>query len=62
MKKSRKGFKLICGIFSFLGFVFLLGTVGAIENDSIPLWCGMIRAGVGLALFVGGGFLGGFMK
>ena len=41
--------KKVFGTIAFLSFMFLLGTVGAVEQDMIPLGTGGIRMVVGLA-------------
>lgn len=43
--------KKIFGTIAFLSFLFLLGTVGSVEQDMIPLGTGVIRMVVGLAAF-----------
>ena len=41
--------KKVFGTIAILSFLFLLGTVGAVEQDMIPLGTGVIRVVVGLA-------------
>ena len=43
--------KKVFGIIAILSFLFLLGTVGSMEQDMIPLGTGVIRMVVGLASF-----------
>ena len=45
--------KLRClfGTVAFLSFLFMLGTVGAIEQDALDLGVGAIRAFIGLGCF-----------
>lgn len=43
--------KKIFGTLAFLSFFFVLGTVGAIEQDMIPLGTGTIRMSIGMAVF-----------
>ena len=40
--------KKIFAILAFLSFLFLLGTVGSVEQDMIPLGTGVIRMVAGL--------------
>lgn len=37
--------KSVSGVIAFVMFFLMLGTVGGIENDTIPLLPGMIRPG-----------------
>ena len=41
--------KKVFGTIAFLSFLFLLGTVGSVEQDMIPLGTGVIRMIVGFA-------------
>ena len=41
--------KKVFGTIAILSFLFLLGTVGSVEQDMIPLGTGVIRMVVGLA-------------
>ncbi|MEN6487849.1 MAG: hypothetical protein ABFD66_03040 [Smithella sp.] len=59
---KQKAVKKICGITCFLGFMFVFGTVGALENDTITLGQGILQACIGLAVFAGAGYLGGFIE
>lgn len=43
--------KKVFGTIAFLSFLFLLGTVGSVEQDTIPLGTGVIRMIAGLAAF-----------
>lgn len=44
-------FMRIFGALAFLAFFFLLGSVGAVEQNSIPLSQGVIQMGAGLLCF-----------
>lgn len=59
--RKRKLFENICGVVSFLGFLLLMGTVGAMENDNITLGRGFLQAVISLAIFAGAAYLGGYM-
>ena len=53
--------KKIFGTIAFLSFLFLLGTVGSVEQDMIPLGTGVIRmvvsfASLWLFTWLAGGF------
>lgn len=41
-------FRCLFGTLAFLSFLFMLGTVGAIEQDTLDLGVGTIRAFIGL--------------
>ena len=43
--------KKVFGTIAILSFLFLLGTVGSVEQDMIPIGTGVIRMVVGLAAF-----------
>ena len=43
--------KKFFGVLAFLSFFYLLGVVGAVEQDTIGLGAGMIRMGIGLGCF-----------
>lgn len=44
--------KKVFGTIAILSFVFLLGTVGSVEQNMIPLGTGVIRMVAGLAAFL----------
>ena len=53
--------KKVFGTIAFLSFLFLLGTVGSVEQDMIPLGTGVIRmvvsfASLWLFTWLAGGF------
>lgn len=55
--------KKVFGVLAALSFLFLLGTVGAVEQDMVSLGTGTIRMAVGLVAFglftwLAGGFDG----
>ena len=43
--------KKVFGAIAILSFLFLLGTVGSVEQDMIPIGTGVIRMVAGLAAF-----------
>jgi len=47
MRKFRKVF----GTLAFLSFFYILGVVGAVEQDTMALGAGMVRMGIGLGCF-----------
>lgn len=55
-------FRTICGAVSLIGFMLLLGTVGAMDFNEIPLWQAVIQAIVGMVMFAGGAKMGGLMR
>ncbi len=52
MRIKRKLFRTLSGSIAFVMFFLIIGTVGAIECDTVPLTEGMIRAFVFMALWV----------
>ena len=52
----------IFGAVCLLGFLLMLGTVGAGDQNMIPLSQIAIQLAFGMVLFAGGGYLGGFMR
>ncbi len=45
-------FKTVCGVIAFVLFFLMLGAVGAIEQDIVPLFSGMVRVFALMALWV----------
>lgn len=45
-------FKTVCGVIAFALFFVMLGAVGAVENDAVPLLPGAIRIFAALGLWV----------
>ena len=43
--------KKVFGVLAVLSFVYLLGVVGAVEQDTIALGAGMVRMVIGLGCF-----------
>ena len=43
--------KKVFGVLAFLSFFYLLGVVGAVEQDTMALGTGMVRMGIGLGYF-----------
>ncbi len=60
--RRRKAYQNICGILSFLGFLLLMGSVGAMELDNISTTQGMLQSIISLAIFAGAARIGGFME
>ena len=56
--KSRTG---ICAVICFLGLMFVLGTIGAMENETITLIQGILQAGIGFVVFAVAAYIGGFL-
>ncbi len=56
--RKRKTVKAISATLSFVCFFLILGTVGAIERDAIPLAQGVIRSILYLSLFAFFTYLG----
>lgn len=59
MTKKRR--ETMCAVIAALGFLLLLGTAGGSDCDLLTLPQIMTRGGVGLALFAGGLWLGGYL-
>ena len=53
--------KTLWGIVCLLGFLYVAGAVGAMENDAISTGQGILQSIIGLAVFAGAGYLGWFM-
>lgn len=43
--------KKVFGVLAFLSFFYLLGVVGAVEQDTMALGAGIVRMGIGLGCF-----------
>lgn len=52
-------FKTVCGVIAFVLFFLMLGAVGAIEQDIVPLFPGMVRVFALMALWVLFSYLAG---
>ena len=52
-------FKTVCGVIAFVMFFVMLGTVGAVENDALPLLPGAVRILAALGLWVLFSYLAG---
>ena len=50
--KMKDFIACISGIAMLVVFVFIVGTVGAVENDSLDLKSGMIRVGISLVVMI----------
>lgn len=61
MKKIKINYKTICGVVSFIGFFYMLGAVGGMEIETMTIKQGMLHSIIGIALFAGGAYMGGFM-
>ena len=65
MKKrqsKRRILKVICDIVCGLGFLLMLGTAGASDMDTITFGQIVLQLTLGLAMFIGGAYLGGLMQ
>ena len=54
--------KRFCGVISAAGFLLLIGTAGASDQDLMPISRILWQSLAGLALFAGAGTLGGFIE
>ena len=52
MRIKRRHFRTLTGSIAFVMFLLLIGTVGAVECDTLPLFKGTIRSIIFLALWV----------
>lgn len=61
MTKAQKIFRMACGIVMAGGFLLLIGTAGASDQNLIPFGQIVGQSIAGLLLFAGAGTLGGFI-
>lgn len=61
-KRARTIWRRACGTVAFIGFALMLGTAGSSDLDLIPFSQILIQSGIGLAMFGGGLWLGGFIE
>ncbi len=61
-KKARVYWRRACGAVALVGFALMLGTAGSSDLDLIPFSQILIQSGIGLAMFGGGLWLGGFIE
>lgn len=59
---ARKIRTRICGIICFLGFMVMLGAAGSSDLNLISYPELIKQCAIGMAMFVGGGYLGGFIE
>jgi len=52
MRIKRRLFRTLSGSIAFVMFLLIIGTVGAVECDALPLFEGTIRSIIILALWV----------
>lgn len=52
-ERLTKAVRFACGLGAVLAFLFVLGTVGAMENDMVTIGTGVIRCGIGTAAMFG---------
>jgi hypothetical protein len=51
----------ICAVLMPIGFVIVIGSVGAIECNAVSVTQGFIQAGCGLVLAIASAIIGGFI-
>lgn len=49
--EESNGMKKVFSVLTWLAFLYALGTVGAIEQEMVPLGIGTVRAFLGIAAF-----------
>lgn len=59
MNSKVRNFRTVCGVIAFFMFFFMLGAVGAVENNAVPLLPGAIRIFASLGLWVLFAYLAG---
>ena len=47
---------------SFCGIMLAIGSAGAVDCDTIPLWQGAAQAALGLAMFAGSAYVRGYVR
>lgn len=52
-ERLTKAVRFACGLGAVLAFLFVFGTLGAMENDAVTLGAGLLRCAVGLAVTFG---------
>ena len=51
MSKRIRNIKTVIGVVGFLAFFFTIGTVGAVETDTLTTGTGFIRSLIGISIF-----------
>ena len=59
---ARKIRTHICGVICFLGFMVMLGAASSSDLNLIGVPAIIKQCAIGMAMFVGGGYLGGFIE
>lgn len=62
MNSKVRNFRTMCGVIAFFMFFFMLGAVGAVENNAVPLLPGAIRIFASLGLWALFSYLAGAFK
>lgn len=60
--KLMKIASVLCGIIAVLGFIYMLGSIGALDNDSIGLAQGFKQCLLGVVALAGGAFGAGLLS
>ena len=53
---------IVCGVIAVLGFIYLLGSVGALDNNSISIAQGFKQCLIGVVTLVGGSLGAGLLS
>ncbi|MPM68114.1 hypothetical protein SDC9_115045 [bioreactor metagenome] len=51
--KKRRTYKFIFGTLAVLSFLMLIGSIGAIEQETISYMCGIVQTSISLMFFTG---------
>ena len=60
--KLMKIASIVCGVIAVLGFIYVLGSVGALDNDSISIAQGFKQCLIGVVALVGGSLGAGLLS
>lgn len=58
----KKAWRKICGLAAVIGLALVLGTAGSSDLGVIPFSQAMAQSAIGLAMFSGSLWLGGFLQ
>ena len=58
----KRKFRIICGIAAYAGFSIMIGAAGGSDTGTLTIGQSFWMAAAGLALFVWGCYLGGYIE
>lgn len=57
-----KKYKTVCGIISWIGLCIVLGAASGSDAGTLTIFQSFWMVAIGIVLFVGGGYMGGYIE